>query len=216
MAGPTRVLKQGPGVDALPPPGDERREVLAERTDDLAEAAEAASEDRGRIREDAFMVENELAQHFNELDLPGWPWDTWVPCWVQCSPTWGGRFINYKRTEGWEVVSTGMTDVPIPKDLIFPDGTVRLGDVLLMRIRRDRYIVNERRRRARQKAIESGITSEVDEMAARAGTRSVHTEDITGEKLDQLARRSQAHHRATQQFDEMVRTGTVPGRPAPR
>lgn len=221
---------EGGGTETLPPLGDERREVLAERADNLTEAAEARSADVGAINPKAFRVENELAQHFNELELPGWvynrsiaaftsPDGMWVPCWVQCGSSWGGRFINAKRFEGWEVVSRAMHDddhFPLPEHLFYADGTVRLGDVLLMRIRTDRYIMNQRRRKARQRAVEEGVSGEVEELADRAGVKLVHTHEMSSQQLDRLSKRSQAQQIAARQFDQQIREGRVAGAPAPR
>ncbi len=50
------------------PAGDARREAQARAADALAEQAEAQSDDRGAIDPRAFKIENELAQHFNELE----------------------------------------------------------------------------------------------------------------------------------------------------
>lgn len=220
----------GGGLETLPPPGDERREVLAERADKLAEAAETIAPDAGAIDPRAFEVESELAQHFNELELPGWAYNrkhsivtspdgAYVPCWVQCGSSWGGRFINAKRYEGWEVVSMSMHDdknFPLPEHLRYADNTIRLGDVLLMRIPTARYLMIQQRRRVRQQAVEDGVAGEVEELASRAGVNLVHTHEMDPKTLDRLARRSQAQQIAARQFDQQIREGRVAGAPAPR
>ena len=101
-----RVVEQV-GPSELPPAGDEQRDELKRRADDLAERAETIGLDGGRVDPSAFRVENELAQHFNELDVNDAD-PAYAYCWVQAG--YAGRFIKMKLTEGWEVVQGDMPE----------------------------------------------------------------------------------------------------------
>ena len=69
MAG--RTIPQGPGAEALPPPGDARRDTLKQRTDDLQKQAdELAAEMRrhARSRVPDFDERRALLHAFIESD----------------------------------------------------------------------------------------------------------------------------------------------------
>lgn len=220
----------GGGTETLPPAGDAQREVLAERADNLAEAAETIAPDAGAINPKVFRPEREIRQHFDELYLAGWPFNPsvgaltspdgmYVPCWVPCMSSAGGRYINQKRYEGWEIVQAHMHDdtaFPLPEHLLMPDNTYRLADVLLMRIRVDKYVMIQRRRRAHQRSVEDGVASEVEGLADKAGVSLIHTHEMSSSQLERLSRRSQAQTIASRQFDQQIREGSVRGAPAPR
>jgi len=203
-----QTIPVGPGVEALPPPGDARREVLKERAEPLAQAAEAANADVGTIDPRTFEVENELAQHFNELEVSN-AQPEFEYCWVQSA--FHGRYIKYKLTEGWEVVQGDMPEALELRGMA-ADTTRRLGDVILMRMQKDRYLRLRRQREAHQRAMESGVTTALQEMGDRYAGQGiiVHTNPN-----DQLLKRMQsgaaARQMAGQRFDKMIRTGNVPG-----
>jgi len=205
-----RVLPQGD--PELPPPGDERREVLRERTDTLAEAAEALSEERGAVDPRAFEVENEVGQHFDGLEVPRARAD-YRYCWVQCGASWYGRFVNMKRSEGWEVVRAGDDDAP--DDTTQVDNTCRVADVLLMRMRADRYILLQRKRMARQRAIETGSmeASALTEASEKYAKLGIQAGVADTSRLKTMTARSRAALLAQQQFEQKIRDGQVPGVP---
>ena len=208
-----RVIPQGD--PDLPPPGDERREVLAERKDTLEEAAEVAGAERGTVDPRAFEVSNEVGQHFNDLEVPNARSD-YRYCWVQAGPSWHGRYINMKRAEGWEVVRG--TDDDAPVDTIAADNTCRVADVLLVRIRADRYILIQRKRAARQLAIEQGAQeasalTEVSEQYAKLG---INVGVASQDRLKTMSARSRAALIAQQQFESKLKDGTLPGVPVGR
>lgn len=207
MAEP-KIRPIGPGVETLPPPGDARREVLKARAEPLAEAAEAANADVGTIDPRAFEVEPELAQYFNELEVSD-AQPEFEYCWVQSA--FHGRYIKYKLTEGWEVVQGDMPEALELRGMA-ADTTRRLGDVILMRMTKDRYLALRRRREAHQRAVETGITSELQEMGAKyAGSGLiVHTQPDDA-LLKKMAAQAGAKQMAGQRFDTMIRTGNVPG-----
>lgn len=205
-----RVLPQGDPT--LPPPGDARREALRERDDDLAEAAETAGADRGTIDPRAFEPDREILQHWEATAVPNARPESRY-CWVQCGAQWYGRFVNAKRAEGWEIVRPSDDDAP--SDVGQADGTCRVGDTLLMRIRADRYIMLARRREARQRAIETGITSELEELGDKYSRLGVNVRTNDTNRVKQMATRAAARDIASRQMNTYIREGRVPGMPAP-
>lgn len=141
------------------PAGDARREAMRQVADDLAQAAEEQGVEGGAIRPDAFEIDNEIAGHFNELEvtnaLPEYEY-----CWVNYN--FGGRFIKEKQShrvrEGsglqpvWEVVHGEMPEAPELRG-IGADTTRRLGDVLLMRARKDRALLQRRHQTDRKSVV---------------------------------------------------------------
>lgn len=126
----------------LPPPGDERREVLAERTDTLAQEAEtrAAVEERFAIDPKAFRIENEIAAHLDTLKVSG-ALPEFAYRWVNFISI-GGIMVTRAQNDGWEVVRAEMPEAIERRDEL---GRRRLGDVILMRIPIDRKLFLDRR-----------------------------------------------------------------------
>lgn len=217
MAAPKRVIRQGSGVDDLPPAGDAQREMLREREDDLAEAAEtlAGAADVHVAKPDAYQIENELAQHFNELEVSNQD-PAFAYCWVQSG--FYGRMVKMKLTEGWEVVQGDMEEAIELKGM-GADTTRRLGDVILMRISRDRYLKLKLREKNKRIAQEQSVTGTLAEMGHKYRDLGlvVHTDlkDLHPQTVSRMAARAEAIGQAEKIQDEWVRQGRVPGRPAP-
>lgn len=211
-----RVIPQGPGIDELPPPGDERREVLRERTDELAEKIETNPVEIERADPRAFRVENELAQHFNELEVSNSD-PNYRYCWVNSSLY--GRFVKMKLAEGWEVVQGDMQEAVELKGM-GADTTRRLGDVILMRIQLDRYRRLQRASKARRESQNLAVEGSLRQTAEKYADRGVvlHTDlsTMNPQTLKTLNTRSTAARVATQMTDQWLREGRMPGQPAPR
>ncbi len=207
MAG--KVIPQGPAT--LPPPGDARRETLSARADVLAEATDTSNAEieggSGALPE----VESELAQHFNELEVEG-ALPEYAYSWVYTGQF--GRDIRSKQAEGWEVVQGDMTEAKALQG-IAADTTRRLGDVILMRTRLERYMRRRKQRESHQRAVEEGVTAELQELGDRYAKYGiiVHT-NASPELMKTMASRAAARHMASTQFDSLVRHGNVPGTPA--
>ena len=201
----------------LPPAGDMRRDELKRRADALDEQAETQSAAAEHYAADpkAFRVESELAQHFNELEVSNQD-PAYAYCWVNSGSY--GRFIKMKLAQGWEVVQG---DMPEAVDLkgMGADTTRRLGDVILMRIQKDRKLLLDRQERAHRRAVESGVTSTLEELGQKYRDKGVivHT-DMAGSNprlLDAMAKRAQARGIVTRTTDQMLREGRMPGVPGP-
>lgn len=216
-----KVIKQGPGVEELPPAGYERDEELAERTDRLAEKAEvfAESMEVERIDPKKLKVESEIAQHFDELEVDGAD-PSYVYCWVFSGL--GGRMIRQKRTEyqtmthrndgAWEIVQ-GDSEEALALKGMAGDTTRRLGDVILMRLRKDHYKLLENARKLQSARRSAATESELVEHADRLGVK-VYTDDNMPDNVRQkLYNGNRAKEIAGKHMDKWVREGRMPGTP---
>lgn len=197
----------------LPDAGDERREVLRERADNLEEAAEALGDDYGAIDPSKLEIENEIAQHFNEFNelAVSDPQTGYHYSW-----TYRGRngfFIKWKQARDWEVVHGAMPECMEHKAV---DGTRQIGDVLLMRIRVEKHRKWQRYDEERGQAMMEASAAQLEEMARKYAGRGVTLHTNLDENNPHLKRAmDRAHQRslATRRVDGMIRAGTVPGAP---
>lgn len=200
------------------PAGDARREAMREAADTLAQAAEESGADGGAIDPRALEIENEIAQHFNELEVTNAD-PAYAYCWVNFG--FGGRFIKQKMAHRvpedgglspvWEVVQGEMPEAPELRG-IGADSTRRLGDVLLMRARKDRAILLRRQQTTRQRALEGAPLNALQEMGDKYRHLGVvvHT-NPNDQLLKTMETRAATALMAQQQVDNMLRAGTVPG-----
>ena len=207
-----RIVEQG--LTDLPEPGDARREVLSERGDALEQRNEELGQDRGRIDPSKLRVENELAQHFNELEVSNQD-PAYVYAWVQAG--FYGRFIKAKLSRSWEVVQGDMQEAVELKGM-GADTTRRLGDVILMRCRKDIYKRLMRQEDAHRRAVESGVTSEIEEMGRKYEKYGliVHAgEGLSPTLLKRMQTSAVARQATGKKVDQLIREGRMPGAPAP-
>jgi len=222
---PPRVAYQGEGgVAELPPAGDERREVLAARADDLAEQAEKLSVDAGATRPDAFEIENEIASHFDEIDygmMPPNKSPNHEYCWVQRDPrgTFGNRWFLSKQAQGWQRVTSRDPDAVGMEHAIHVDGSIVVGDVILMRITKERYELLQRRQDEKTRKLESNATSELEIRAQRYGS-GIYDVATPADLRAQIQAQSGGNRLVVpvrpSHGDHALRTGTLAGMPAPR
>ena len=123
-----------------------------------------------------------------------------------------------KLTEGWEVVQGEMQEAIDIKGM-GGDTTRRLGDVILMRCRKDRYVMLQRREDAKRKAQQDGVTAGLRAIGDRHAKDGVivHTDlnSMHPKTVQRMANRAAAQQKATEILDQHVREGRVPGMPAP-
>ena len=211
-----------PSDTGLPPPGDERREVLRERTDELAEAAETEGPERYAVPEGTFSedaVENEIAQHFNEMEVPHGDHATYRYKWVYRDPEhkYANRMVQQARVEGWELVRASSPEAKGMEDMHSAENTLWVGDTVLMRCRWDIVARNEKREETNRRLRERGPELEAQELGERLGRRwgaKIRPASIAEMRGAALARHVQ--DTAMRRFDQQIRQGTVPGRPAGR
>ena len=216
MAAEKRIIRQGDDTP-LPEPGHKRREALKMRLEKLnAEAAELASElevetvDPSKIEPD-----REIIQHFNSGDLPvSNRQEGFEYCWVFSDPrnNQAGRHVFKKRYQGWEVVSASMPEAADHKHV---DGTRRVGDVLLMRIRYDRYVKLRREERETLKRREAGVSEGFMELGAKHARHGVKVYDTVPDNAMKHAQATAAEERATRMTNKWMKDGNMPGVPAP-
>src|SRR5215468_5347610 len=133
MAG--RTIPQGPGAEALPPPGDARRDTLKQRTDDLQKQAdELAAEMQVHVGRPV-SIDNEIAAYVNYLDPPHKD-PTMQYCWAFCDPYGkvGNQPVMRKKAEGWEPVRASDPDAVGLEHAKHVTGNIIVGDAILMRI----------------------------------------------------------------------------------
>lgn len=199
----------------LPPAGDERRDTLKQRTDTLEQEAEerAAALELDRMDPRALRPDREIRQHFdafNELAVSG-AQDEFEYCWV-----FAGRnsyWIRCKSAQGFEVVQNDMPEAQEHRG-IGADSTRRVGDTILMRIRKDRAMRIRKQARDLAAAREEGVDSTIMEMGERAAHMGVRVSRLGGLSAVQqeiIAKRAQARSIASSQFNDQIRQGTVPG-----
>jgi hypothetical protein len=214
------VMEPAEGGGApLPPPGDARRDALRAREDALAEAREAAADSMGVVDRAKLRIDPEVARHFNpvtnELEVSEAD-PLYVYKWEQSG--FHGRFIRASVTQGWEVVQGDCREA-LEHMGTAGDTTRRVADTILMRCRIDRHALIERRRRERQQAHESASATALRDITERHSGLgiSIYETDTGMPPHIQTRMMNQAHARqlAHQQMDERIRTGRVPGMPAP-
>jgi hypothetical protein len=208
---------------ALPPPGHARDEVLRERADTLEQKAEEIFEDRGAINPEAFEIDREIQHLLHDrndgLEISD-PHPAYMYCWANFQNS-NGTQVWQRKSWGWEVVGGNM---PECSHLRREDGTRRIGDVLLMRIRKDLHLLLEQKNEKKRLRQQYGVDADLQTIVANnpKAFRSVRTSDRNPE--DPLIQRtmtageasSGARRAAMQQVDSMLRAGNVPGMAHPQ
>ena len=191
----------------LPAAGYERNEELKRREDNLQEQAETRASEvevgAGSILD--VKVENELASRFDELEVQG-ALPEYAYSWTPTHTT--GRFVQQKLYKGWVIVQGEMPEAAALKGT---DTTRKLGDVILMRIHKDKKAVIDRREEMKKIQQEEGVTSLLQELAERANTQIYEGDNISPDMLQRMQRRSEAQTRASKMKDRWIKEGRVPG-----
>lgn len=195
-----------------PAAGTVAREEWDKRKDALEEAA--ADDPREAIDPEKLEPDREIQQKFQHGDLPvSNPQAGYDYCWVQAAPQWGGQFIFAAQSHGWQVVRGDMPEAPEYAESDSagrPTGNRRVGDVILMRIRKEvraaRKAQLDRRRLLKQADLEA--SEEMQAIARRHRGIKVHTGTAA---LDRMRKHELAKHLAAKQLEARLRTGMVPG-----
>lgn len=196
----------------LPPAGDARRDELAKRTDQLEQKAETEFADRGTIDPSVLEPDHDLQgmirRNFLDVDLGPAYKVKWVNFVSQ-----HGNMVWQAKAEGWEVVTVDMVNAA-DRDLVKEDNTLRVGDVICMRMRIDRYHLMEQQAEQRRLAQQFSVENEVIEIAAKhPKALKVHS-DLTGVNpyADQMQKRA-ARKTALNHIGNRMKKGTIPGVP---
>lgn len=205
----------------LEPAGWKRKEQLAERKDNLEQAAEEASDEREVHAFDPSKLEKDwdILQHINELQVDDRV-DGYRYMWVY--EGLNGQMIVKKSRLGWTVVQGDMPECAALKDA---RNYRQIGDTILMRIPEDRFNqleeANEYRRLMQQKGIESalremgekyrskGFIVHDDVSSVNLGRKGSSLMDV----MEKKSRQTGVTRTAMSGVDSMLRSGTVPGLP---
>lgn len=201
----------------LPPPGYKRDEELARRTDELAERAETEGPevygiDPSKVEPDREILYKSIDQqmiHVTNKDPES------MYAWIYYGLN--GQMIWAKKALGWRVV-TG--DDPECQEYKEADGTRRIGDVLLMKISKERYLELEQMSEKRRDEQYLGIKSRLQELSDKSGIK-IHEDladvSIGGRSLESIMeRKAAAQDVAMEHIDKKLRDGDVPGIPSPK
>ena len=198
------------------PAGAARVDALKRQADELTKVAEelVATGEVGSVDPAKLEVDREIRQ---VLDMSGLEISNPNPgmhyAWVYRDPynKFGGRFVMTLKSAGWQVVGVEGHDDKEAIEHKFVDGTRVIGDVVLMRISKEKFRqlqFADLEKRRRQQSVDGSI-GQLAELAAKHGV-PIHTT-----LSEPVLNRMQARRLATQRLDKRIREGTVPGALAP-
>jgi len=209
------IVRKNTERTELPPAGDARREMMSKRADDLDELAEelAGDVEAGRIDPSKYQPINEILQHLDASEVSNRQ-DEYEYKWESTARS--GYFIRKAQLEGWTVVQG---EDPEAKDLmgVRGDTTRHWGDCVLVRCRKDVFLRNQRRDRARRRMQQEGVTETLAEYADKLKQYGiiVHT-SATGPMMERMMARAGARQIAGQKIGDMLKSDQgVPGMPVP-
>jgi hypothetical protein len=217
--------KATPDTTGLPPPGHKRDEVLRKRADELeAKIDDLTSKlEVGTVDPDALEPDNEILQFASEnvMDSGSFPVtdadELYTYCWVFRDPSgrYGGIQIMRKKIQGWQLCHYGNPETAGMKSA---EGYCVIGDTLLMRIRKDRYLSIRKREYELAQRRRFGVDSELKAMGEKYRDKGVivHTPDnIDNATLERMDKKASAERKAKALSDKWIREGRMPGVPGP-
>jgi hypothetical protein len=203
----------------LPPAGYKREEELKVRMDNLQQQIDERSEQTLAADPAALRPEREI---LNELDKGHLSISDADPnyhyAWVQClhPADHPSRMVERKKAETvqlpdgswvrpWEVIGSAHKEAQECKKA---DGTRRIGDVLLMRCRKDHYALLELSQRRKVHERNYGIDSDLVELALANDTEAGA---LTYNKYRDNANYHLRDKTFQTELDRRIRSGTLPG-----
>ena len=202
------------GTVGLPPAGHARREELKKRTDTLApqaEAANAAVEGATAVDWSRVEPEREIMQYRDELSVSN-KQDDYCYAWVNVDYPLNAKGLKVREKlalKGWDVVKG---DNPEAIELKQTDGTRRLGDVILMRVKRDRFLELEAAEAAKRKAQQQSVTSNLEQLGQKYRRHGliVHAgSNLNPDMLNVMQNRARGAMAAREQLDQGLRDGSL-------
>jgi len=222
------------GTETLPPPGAARREVLAERADNLAQQAETKYADVGTIPDKLLQPDREIQDHIakSHLEIGTNPNSPYMTKWVNFVNV-GGQMVWNAKSEGrnigisgWKVANAEVFPEAHEMGLVREDGTIRVADTILMFMRKDEYFKLQEYYKQKRLRQQYGVEADIHEFAegtnrkmGREVFRNVQTPEITGlsdsmqNRLETNARRHAATRVAGQHIGNRMKDGPIPGVP---
>lgn len=229
-----------------PPGDARRDELKARHAKLMAEAEQLQKDlGIESVDPKALRIDNEIARFAapgrdgSEIENPQ---PGFVYCWEQADirNVGGGLWVTAAKSKGWQVVDGSMPEEPNRRHV---DGTRRWGDTILMRIRTERFVALEMADRRRRLAIKEGVSVGMLEdaerrgmakvwdandpnlpahiaaalpTAQRAGAEAARATMVSTMRQARPTRGMHAAELAEKRFTNALKTGTVPGMPAPR
>ena len=208
-----QVIQVGPSE--LPPPGDARRDELQRRNEELEarlarleEALELDNSDpRGQVDISKLAIENEIASKIDMLRV-----DDALPeyhyYWANFAAM-HGLDVTSHQVQGYEVVCGDMIEAKRCRDEL---GRRKIGDTILMRIPLDKHLELLQLDRLKRQMREDGVMSTLESMGDRWGRRGIRFKPYLDEYQNQhVLKTAQAKQIARQRFNDLLRSGQVPG-----
>ncbi len=225
-----KVVAKGKIKDPLPPPGDARRELLKRRTDSLQEQIETDMPEAYAIDEsklDPSRFDNEMHQLMTNLEHVSNRDDDYEYCWIE--PT-NNMLFTMARNMGWIVVQGDDEEANEHRDV---HGYRRLGnDLLLMKMRKDRYLAMKRHEEQKVHNQEAAVTERLEELGQRFSRHGgkIHTNLATmdprirdtmmaraeGAGLPQGVRQEASRSLAFDAVAAKLKAGSIPGAEMPK
>ncbi len=218
---PTQAKTMEPN---LPPAGFQRDEVLAERSDNLAQAAEQQPVERERIPADHDAlrpernreIQHDIARSYLDIGLNH---PIYITKWVNYVNL-QGQMVWSAKADGWLIATPN--EFPEAKDLARVDNTIRVGDVLLMFITKDKHLQLVQRDDEKRRRQQFGLEADIHMLAAQhpEAFGRVHTPELGGDlshimtQLDAQSQRREALRKvAAHSIGNQMKRGVIPGVP---
>lgn len=204
------------------PKGPKRADAMARAKDELEEQATTLSDEHGVVDPKKLVIENEIAQHFNSLEVSN-AQEGYVYLWARFKADMGGvpqvqmkLAMTVKTNQGvkacWEVVNGDMPEA-IERKGSGPDTARYIGDVILLRCRTEIHAAIRRYEEQKHERIRTGAMESLQEKGRQHGM-IVHT-DPSDPVLQRALKHAAANEMANKILDSQIREGRVSGMPAP-
>ena len=220
MAKTGKRVIPNPNQRPLPPAGHRRDEEMRRRRDELMELADKLTsqmESEGIIDSGAprsvnlaeLSLENEVLSKRDLMRVKHGQ-EEYEYYWANHMAQHGVEVLA-KQADGWEVVTKRDPEAKdMPTDAL---GRVCIADVVLMRIRLEKYVELKRFERAARRLRQEGVEAAFEELGDKYARRGIiaHSQMPTQIAERASTRREVVRQRALHHFDGMLRDGRVPG-----
>jgi hypothetical protein len=204
----------------LPPAGHVRNEELKMRADTLEQQAETQYANVGAIPADALKPDPNMQYEIRHSHMGiGVDHPLYRTKWVNYVNN-NGYMVWQAKSDGWQVATA--REFPEGRDMMKADGSLRVGDVLLMFMRIDEHLKLEMREKHKRLQQQYGVEADIHDLAERTNRAmgqqvfaNVQTPAITGisdSTLEAMRTRS-AQRTAANILGNRMKEGLIPGVP---
>lgn len=200
----------------LPSPGHLKDEELRRRTDNLQQAIDENSFDTGKIPDKLLEPDREILYDITQGYMQiGKNRPEYVTKWVNYVNQNGSK-VWQEKAQGWQVATT--REFPEGEHLKREDRTLRVGDVLLMFIKKDLHENILKRQEERKRAQLFGVESEVRAFAAKhsnifTDVSSEFNGNMPAHISNRMHAKATARKVAAQHLGNRMKSGLVEGLP---